>query len=257
MSFPPPVPRAFAAEVLTTIGDTVVGLRRVDAIPASGGVRRAAAVVAVAAFAVAAIALGTAARVAADNDAAAAAWHALGRPAWAFRARLLPPFLDGVTLTAAMIGIIAAVVWLSRRERGAATLRIGPGTCDVPIAAAPGVITVAASDRGVVVDVPAGATAERVGSPVALAGPVHYLLGEVASPGAITFKSTDRLTLLAAIARAGGLSERASSKIRIQRPGADGKMTEITARYKRILSGDEPDPELRDGDVIVVKESFF
>lgn len=84
-----------------------------------------------------------------------------------------------------------------------------------------------------------------------------YLLGEVSNPGAITFKSTDRLTLLAAIARAGGLSERASNKVRIQRPGPDGKMTEITARYKRILSGDEPDPELRDGDVIVVKESFF
>lgn len=84
-----------------------------------------------------------------------------------------------------------------------------------------------------------------------------YLLGEVASPGAITFKSTDRLTLLAAIARAGGLSERASSKIRIQRPGPDGKMTEIAARYKRILAGEEADPVLRDGDVIVVKESFF
>ena len=84
-----------------------------------------------------------------------------------------------------------------------------------------------------------------------------YLLGEVSSPGAITFKSTDRLTLLAAIARAGGLSERASNKVRIQRSGPDGKMTEIMARYKRILSGDEPDPALRDGDVVVVKESFF
>lgn len=84
-----------------------------------------------------------------------------------------------------------------------------------------------------------------------------YLLGEVANPGAITFKSTDRLTLLAAIARAGGLGERASKKLRIQRPVPGGKMQEITARYKRILAGDEPDPELRDGDVIVIKESFF
>ena len=84
-----------------------------------------------------------------------------------------------------------------------------------------------------------------------------YLLGELASPGAITFKSTDRVTLLAALARAGGLSERASSKLRIQRPGPDGKMTEIVVRYKRILAGEEPDPALRDGDVVVVKESFF
>ncbi len=86
---------------------------------------------------------------------------------------------------------------------------------------------------------------------------VVYLLGEVAGPGAITFKSTDRVTLLAAIARAGGLSERAASKLRIQRPGPDGKMTEIVVRYKRILAGEEPDPALRDGDVVVVKESFF
>lgn len=84
-----------------------------------------------------------------------------------------------------------------------------------------------------------------------------YLLGEVSSPGAITFKSTERVTLLAALARAGGLTERASSKIRIQRPGPQGKPEEILVRYKRVLAGEEPDPELRRGDVIIVKESFF
>lgn len=84
-----------------------------------------------------------------------------------------------------------------------------------------------------------------------------YLLGEVSSPGAISFKSTERLTLLAALARAGGLTERASNKIRIQRPAAGGKPEEIVVRYKRVLSGDEPDPALRSGDVIIVKESFF
>lgn len=84
-----------------------------------------------------------------------------------------------------------------------------------------------------------------------------YLLGEVASPGAISFKSTERVTLLAAIARAGGLTERASKKIRIQRPGPAGKPDEIVVRYKRVLAGEEPDPELQRGDVIIVKESFF
>jgi polysaccharide export outer membrane protein len=84
-----------------------------------------------------------------------------------------------------------------------------------------------------------------------------YLLGEVASPGAISFKSTERVTLLAALARAGGLTERASSKIRIQRPGPSGKSEEIVVRYKRVLAGEDPDPELRAGDVIIVKESFF
>jgi len=84
-----------------------------------------------------------------------------------------------------------------------------------------------------------------------------YLLGEVASPGAISFKSTERVTLLAALARAGGLTERASRKIRIQRPGPDGKPKEIVVRYKRVLAGEDPDPELRGGDLIIVKESFF
>ena len=84
-----------------------------------------------------------------------------------------------------------------------------------------------------------------------------YTLGEVGSPGAISFRSTERVTLLAAIARAGGLSERASKKLLIKRRQPDGGTREIEVRYKRIVSGKEPDLELRQGDVIIVKESFF
>lgn len=83
-----------------------------------------------------------------------------------------------------------------------------------------------------------------------------YCLGEVATPGAIAFKSTDRVTLLAAIARAGGLTDRAASRILVRRAGA-GTGSELTVDYKRILAGKEPDLELRSGDVVVVKESFF
>lgn len=84
-----------------------------------------------------------------------------------------------------------------------------------------------------------------------------YLLGEVGGAGAITFRRGERITLLAAIARAGGLTERASKKIRIQRRRPNGETDEIVVRYKRVLSGEEPDPELRAGDLIIVKESFF
>lgn len=84
-----------------------------------------------------------------------------------------------------------------------------------------------------------------------------YLLGEVGGAGAITFKSTERVTLLAAIARAGGLTERASNKIRLQRRSPDGTVEEKIVHYKRLLAGEEPDPVLRQGDVIIVKESFF
>lgn len=84
-----------------------------------------------------------------------------------------------------------------------------------------------------------------------------YLLGEVGTPGAMQFQSTAPVTLLTVIARAGGLTDRASPKLRVKRRGDDGLMHEIEANYKRILDGEDPDLELRDGDILVVKESFF
>jgi polysaccharide export outer membrane protein len=84
-----------------------------------------------------------------------------------------------------------------------------------------------------------------------------YCLGEVGHPGALVFRSTERLTLLAAIARAGGLTDRAAKKILIKRgQGADGPK-ELTVDYRRIVGGKDADPELGEGDVVVVKESFF
>jgi polysaccharide export outer membrane protein len=84
-----------------------------------------------------------------------------------------------------------------------------------------------------------------------------YCLGEVAKPGALLFKSNERITLLAAIAHAGGLTGRASNKILVKRAAHGDGPAEITVDYKRILAGREPDVDLRQGDVIVAKESFF
>jgi protein involved in polysaccharide export with SLBB domain len=84
-----------------------------------------------------------------------------------------------------------------------------------------------------------------------------FCIGEVKGAGALQFDSEDRLTLLSVIARGGGLTDRASKKIRIKRRGADGKDTEIVVDYNRVLAGDVPDPEVQPNDVIVVKESFF
>lgn len=83
-----------------------------------------------------------------------------------------------------------------------------------------------------------------------------YCLGEVRQPGALSLKSSERITLLAVIARAGGLTDRASTKILIKRTGPSGQ-SELKADYKRILAGKEPDIEMQPGDVVVVKESFF
>lgn len=84
-----------------------------------------------------------------------------------------------------------------------------------------------------------------------------FCLGEVKSPGAVVFKSTERATLLGVIAKAGGLTERAASKIRIRRQSADAEITEVEVSFKRILAGKDPDIPMRDGDVVVVKETFF
>jgi len=84
-----------------------------------------------------------------------------------------------------------------------------------------------------------------------------YCLGEVATPGALSFQSTEHITLLAAIARAGGLTDRASKKILIRRRRPGGEPQEVWVSYKHIIAGREPDPELHQGDVVIVKESFF
>jgi len=82
-------------------------------------------------------------------------------------------------------------------------------------------------------------------------------LGEVKTPGALEFDGNDSLTLLAVIAKAGGLTDRASKTIRIQRRVPDGKTIELVAHYGRIVSGRETNPTLQPDDVVIVKESFL
>ena len=84
-----------------------------------------------------------------------------------------------------------------------------------------------------------------------------FCLGEIKSPGAYDFDASDRVTLLAAIARAGGLTDRASKTIRIRRRQPDGRETQVEVSYGRVLSGKDPDPVLQSEDIVVVKESFF
>jgi polysaccharide export outer membrane protein len=84
-----------------------------------------------------------------------------------------------------------------------------------------------------------------------------FTLGEVQRPGAVSFKSSDRMSLLTAIARAGGLTDRASYKLVIRREGVGQLIEEIAVDYKAVLAGRIPDPTLKEGDVVVVKESLF
>lgn len=84
-----------------------------------------------------------------------------------------------------------------------------------------------------------------------------YFLGEVATAGAVTLTTRSPVTLLTAIARAGGLTERAADRLTIKRKQSDGTTVELEASYDRLLAGADPDLPLQEGDLIVVKESFF
>jgi polysaccharide export outer membrane protein len=82
------------------------------------------------------------------------------------------------------------------------------------------------------------------------------ILGAVESPGTVLFKGLEPATLLIGIGRVGGLAEEASNKIRIRRREGEQQI-ELVVNYRRILDGKDPDVELQDGDMIIVKESFF
>jgi polysaccharide biosynthesis/export protein len=84
-----------------------------------------------------------------------------------------------------------------------------------------------------------------------------FCLGEVKTAGAIEFDSDDRISLLSVIAKAGGLTDRASNSIRIKHKGPDGKDVETVVNFRRIVAGKDPDPVLVADDVVIIKESFF
>lgn len=84
-----------------------------------------------------------------------------------------------------------------------------------------------------------------------------FVMGEVKSPGALEFDSDDRLSLLTALAKAGGLTDRASKNVVIKRRGADGKDKETEVNYNRVLAGKSEDPQLQGDDVVIVKLSFL
>lgn len=86
---------------------------------------------------------------------------------------------------------------------------------------------------------------------------VVYFLGEVTREGALQFGTNERFTLLAAVARAGGLTERAGRKVTIRRTNRDGSEQRLEFDYRDVVAGRAADPPLQNGDVLSIKESFF
>lgn len=81
-----------------------------------------------------------------------------------------------------------------------------------------------------------------------------YVYGEVRNPGALQYKASKKITLLQAIAQAGGTTEWAArSKITITRKNLKtGKEIKIPVNLKSIIKNKRADIILEDGDVVIV-----
>jgi len=85
-----------------------------------------------------------------------------------------------------------------------------------------------------------------------------FVMGRVTRPGAVTSKLTAGITLLQAIADAGGLAEGAKrGAITVTRKDAAGKEQKIKVNLSDILKGRKKDIKLQEGDVVFVPESFW
>lgn len=85
-----------------------------------------------------------------------------------------------------------------------------------------------------------------------------YVHGAVNKPGEFETPSSRPLTLLQAIAKAGGTTDRAAlKKVQLLRRREDGSQETIPIDLKAIMRGQVEDPVLQDGDVVVVQETYF
>lgn len=81
-----------------------------------------------------------------------------------------------------------------------------------------------------------------------------FVYGEVKTPGAITFLGSKKITVLQAIAQAGGPTEWAQKgKVTIRRKDKKtGKEMVIRVNLKNMVSGKTADLVLEDGDVVII-----
>ena len=85
-----------------------------------------------------------------------------------------------------------------------------------------------------------------------------FVMGRVTRPGAVKAKLSEGITLLQAIADAGGLAEGAKEgSITITRKDKAGKEQKIKVNLKDIIKGKKKDIKLQEGDVVFVPESFW
>jgi protein involved in polysaccharide export with SLBB domain len=83
------------------------------------------------------------------------------------------------------------------------------------------------------------------------------ILGEVKTPGVHPVPFGESITLLQAIAKAGGFTQLARVNWVTVTRTVDGKETSIRANVSKMISGEEPDMPLKPNDVIMVPQIIF
>jgi polysaccharide export outer membrane protein len=78
-----------------------------------------------------------------------------------------------------------------------------------------------------------------------------YVSGEVKSPGVVRFR--DEMTLIKLIIAVGGFTEWANQKKILIITKEKGVEKRITANYKKIIDGKEPDIIINRGDTVIIK----
>lgn len=84
-----------------------------------------------------------------------------------------------------------------------------------------------------------------------------YVFGQVTKPGHIKMKRNSQMTLLRAIAQAGGFTDRARKSAVIIKRIVNNKEVKIKVNTKKILRGKKPDIILEPNDVVFVPESIL
>ncbi|MFB0518084.1 MAG: SLBB domain-containing protein, partial [Acidobacteriota bacterium] len=85
-----------------------------------------------------------------------------------------------------------------------------------------------------------------------------YVFGAVNSPGQLEVKESEPITVLQAITKAGGLTDRAAkTRVEIIRQEESGKKQIIKVNLKDIIKGKKKDILLQKDDIVIVPETFF
>jgi polysaccharide export outer membrane protein len=84
-----------------------------------------------------------------------------------------------------------------------------------------------------------------------------YVFGQVTKPGHIKMRKNSQLTLLRAIAQAGGFTNRARKSAVIIKRIVNNREVKMKVNTKKILRGKKPDVMLKPNDVVFVPESIL